>query len=236
MKKKSLLFLAYGVIFLVGTVLACIFSKEKNSLFWISYGFWVAGLLAACAVSLQFISSDGKNFPSHFSLLFIVHLYWLISLVASFVTGFTGIRPLYAIGMHLLLIGVFAILYIALLMGKRHITEVENVRQRNRRSLKIQLSDLEQCRSSLRQRMPDISPDISATLDTLIDRVKFSYPVTVDEAKELDTQISVSIEGLKSIMESATNAEEAAPIMKRRIEELLTMVDNRNMRIRHLKE
>lgn len=232
MKKKTLVYVTYGTILLVGTILALIFVATKNALFWLSYGFVFAGLLASCAVSLQFLSSGRKDFPARFSLLFIVHLYWLLSLIASVIMGFAAIRPLYATGIHSLLIGVFAVLYIALLMGKGHITAVESVRQANRRDLKAQISDLEQCRNNIRQRMPDITPE----LDTLIDRVKFSYPVTVDEAKKLDAQILDSIEELKCMVESAVNTDEATPIIKQKTEELLLMVENRNIRIRHLKE
>lgn len=236
MKKETLVYITYSVIFMVGTILALIFSAEKNALFWISYGFVVVGLLVSCAVSVQFVNGNKKDFPTQFSLLFIVNLYWVISLAASVIMGFAAVRPLYATGIHVLLIGAFSVLYVALLIGKNHITVVESVRETKRRDLKTQISDLEQCQNVIRQRMPDISPDISAAFDTLIDKVRFSYPVTVDAAKELDTQISNSIAELKSIVESAVKTEGLAPIIKSKIEELLLMVENRNVRIRHLQK
>ncbi|MCM1509064.1 MAG: hypothetical protein NC177_18290 [Ruminococcus flavefaciens] len=221
MKNKNKSYVVLAILFIVFNVIAFAVPTSKTATFWIAYAFSVVAFAAQIGVC-KFAFKDDDKLKSKFlgvPLIYIGSVYLIIQLVAFAVFMAVSSIPSWVAAIVCTLI--FAVFVLSLIGGetaKKEIIKVEDKVQSKvffMKSLQVELESIAD---------QETDEEVKAVLLVLIDKVRFSDPISNDALAELESKISQKVEQLK-------NAEDKTML----INEISTLLSERDGKCRLLK-
>lgn len=209
-----------GIIFILITVVSLAIPTSKSAAFWIAYIFTVVAL--AVQIVLWKRTFDHKELKSKFLGFPIVHIgivYLVVQIAVLFVFVFAEKLPAWsALVICTVIAAMAAIFMIAVDVGR---TEVERVEQKVKgkvfyiKNLQVDIEILASAEKDTK---------IKAQLELLAEKIRFSDPMSSEQLSSLEEKITIAVENLKS-------SDDKLKI----IEEINSLLDERNMKCKILK-
>jgi len=239
MNKKSVLLIT-GILAILFSLLFLVIHPVTN-VFIISYVFAMFGLVGLCW-SVWYVLDNKRNYPWIASVPITITTYLIIQLVISTIfvlfeqlskwnVGAAGLINLisqlqFAPGWYLLIHSVLLLIFvIRIVMLKSGATYIET-RDEQIKSKDIFVKSLQVEIDLLTSQTTDTQ--IKTRLSSLADKVRFSDPMSADSLQPLERRLMSKIIELKDIL----NEQSIAIAL---IDEVTTMLDERNMKCKLLK-
>lgn len=222
MKKNSVKgYISLGILFVLITVIAFAVPTEKTGAFWVAYLFTAAAIAAQIAVWKTAFGAE-QTLKSKFLGLPVVHIgavYLVVQLIVFAVFLFVPALPVWSAVVVCAVIA--AVSALCMIGGQAGRGEIERVEQKTRqktfyiRSLQADIELLARA---------ETDEALRAKLTQLAEKIRFSDPMSSDALAGLEEQIAQRAEALKT-------AADKAPL----IDELFSLVDERNIKCKLLK-
>ena len=222
MKKNNLMsYLALGIVFALFNVIAFVIPTDKTATFWTAYAFSVVAF--AVQIPLWKIALGKKDsLKSKFLGIPVVHVgitYLIIQLIAFAVFMILPTLPVWlAVVVCAIILAISALCAIAGQAGANEISRLEEKIKVKRAFIQFLQTDIEM----LVERETDA--EIKAALSKLVEKVRFSDPMSHEMLSELESRISAKVEKMKTAADK-----------KALIAEVTTLLTERNKKCKILK-
>ncbi len=201
---------------------------ERANIFWITYGFTMFALLSQIIICI--VASGKENTLKSkflgFSILYLGSFYLFLQLVAGFIIMFFAadtINQNVAFLIYSIILGVSAILIMSVDLSRVEIKRVENKVSPKVFYIKSLQSDIE----VLVDRC--VNESIKKSLASLAESLRFSDPMSSEELFSIESKIENKVRELRSM------DLEAEEIVKKEIDEVKLLVEERNNKCKLLK-
>lgn len=222
MKKNHLMsYLALGIVFVLFNVVAFVIPTEKTATFWTAYAFSVVAF--ALQIPLWRIALGKKDtLKSKFLGIPVIHVvltYLIVQLIAFAVFKILPTLPSWlTIIACTVILAVSALCAIAGQAGANEINRVEEKIKVKRAFIQFLQTDIEM----LVEAETDV--ETKAELKKLVEKVRFSDPMSHEMLGELESRISAKVEEMKTATDK-----------KGLIAEVTTLLTERNKKCKILK-
>lgn len=228
MKKNSgfISFLAVELIVLiVFNLLAFVIPFNRTPTFWFAYVFTMAAILISFGTSFYAFSGSKRSKFYGISLIYISWIYLVVQVGVGILFMSLSTVP-YQVPLLLcsIIMAAYLVGMIASDSAKEYIEEIDRtIKQKTFfiRSIQLDLQELFENASD---------PALQAQMKNLIDEVKCSDPVSIDQLSDMESRIEERVNTLSLLMEAGNNAEalhEAKEIRKQ--------IERRNEKMKLLK-
>lgn len=199
MKKLGFYISIIVIIMAVYSVLSILLTSEKDTVFWIGYGFFMFSLIITGIITL--ISTRGRSaaFPVEISSITISSIYVFCVFAINLIFGYMfQIETRLFLSIQIICLGIFAILTLLIQQAKDVIIKQNNNTNGKIYELQTLIYDFEKIKSKLSD-LPQVTRKKSVQLmDCLLDELHFSnFPSNVD-VSELDEKIRFKATSLSS--------------------------------------
>lgn len=210
-----------GILFVVVTIVAFAIPLPKTAAFWVAYIFTAIAFAVQIAVWKKALSED-KPLKSKFLGLPVVHIstvYLILQIVALAVFTAKPLLPMWiALIAGAIILGISAVCMIASDIGREEIQRVDAKVRKKVFYIKELQADVEMLAEG------ETDASVKSALNQLSEKIRFSDPMSSDELRELEEQITRKISQLKAV-------EDKLPI----VNEIDLLLTERNKKCKILK-
>ena len=198
-KNKTRLYLTIVIIFVLFSVLAFAIPFEKNTVFWLSYGFGVLALAVQLIVQPHALDLDGHDVRSKFygfPLTRIATAYLVVQLILSLtfmvLCKYVDVKTWVPFVAYVLIFGISAIGFIAADAMKEEVERQDTVHKANVGTMRALQSKAvfvaSQCEDA----------ETKKTLDSFSEALRFSDPVSNAATADIEENLTGLLEELGS--------------------------------------
>lgn len=203
----ALYWIVFGIIFVVGTVLAFLLAPEYTPTFWTSYIFTVIALVGLC-ISGTFLKDKFRNIFANIPFIYIAWFYLIIELIVTLLFGIIFTIPVTIyIAIHLILFAIFLILFILMIMGRRVIVEVHDSPKVDVQKKLNLIEDVKSIEELYVELPDDKRKELSRIIEAIEEDIRYSDPVVPPTLLYLDEEIKESLTSLYTEIENMKTAE-----------------------------
>lgn len=184
------------IVLAVYNIIAFLLPVMRNTTFWVAYGFTNAsilmtGLVILGALDIQNIKGKFENMP----IVYVAITYFVLQCIIGFVEIYYPMNFRYSILINVVLLGLSIIGLLIVNTGKKEIERVETKVQEKVLYIRELQADLET--------VVDTIADVSTkkTLQTLIETVRFSDPMSHSQLSTIENQIQNKVQKITQIPE-----------------------------------
>lgn len=201
--------LIYLIIFAIFNLLVFIIFKNRNGVFWLSYGFMTVSILVQIFCSFTSLKSRDVEATFFGIPLFSLSLYYFFAamFVGLVFMIFQSAPMALALVLQILVLAIFAIVMILSVMGRDTVQAQNDVIKENVTSMRVQYVKVEALMNSAED------PALKSALKNLWETVRYSDPMTNDAVADLDMEIKGAMNELRILCED--DAAEAVKCCKR---------------------
>lgn len=195
--------LIYVIIFAVFNLLVFLIFKEKNNVFWLSYGF--ACMAFAIHIGSMFFALRTLETEAVFMGIPLASLsfyYFFAAVFAALVFMVFQVAPFkLALVIHILILAVYMAVAILALMARDVVQDVSDTVKENVAAIKTLNVDIDVL-------IPQVSdPSLKKALKKVSETVKYSDPMSNEAVAEIEQQIMQMVNELRIHIENNNNAE-----------------------------
>lgn len=237
MRKKTLPYLIYLIVILVYSFLSILLTKEKTDVFWCGFVFVILAVLISAALTFISVEKNSSAFPIELSLISFSYIYVIIALLVNLVFGKVLTLPFRVfISIHIVCLGLFAIITILLMLSKGHIAKQNDEVKAQLCQLQLLIGDVEKIRSKLSDLPAGIRTPVTKLIDKVAEKIRFSEYSTEENILQIDNNIRTNLDKLvDEINNMAEKQSENTKIVESYVNSILQLVDDRNMQIKTAK-
>lgn len=196
MKKSNIRFgIIIGILLIIYNLLVFVIPFEKNSIFWLSYGFTLDAFVIA-AVSLVIAFRSGKDITSKFygfPIAKVGLIYLLVQVILCFV--FMGLSKWIPISVGVIVYAValgFAVIGLVVTDTVRDHIQHQDIKLRN------DVSVIRTAQAKLNQMVTQCNNnDVAAAVAALADELRFSDPVSAHALSEVEADLIAIIDEIQ---------------------------------------
>lgn len=224
-KNRNYILGALAIVVLLFNIFLVIFNKSYNNVFWLAYSFIMFSFLL---IGINIVFNTRKIKDANIlgiPLLYLTLLYFVLNFVLNFIfILFTNLNMKYVAISDFTLLSIYAVIVLLSLAGEKYIKDSTNkvkektnfIKKLNATLLNIAISTVDEI---LKEKIKNVA-----------EIVEYSDPISSDELKELEGEISKNV--LKLEQNIASNNYDEVPKNINLIEKL---IKERNFKIKTLK-
>jgi hypothetical protein len=237
MRKKTLPYLIYLIVILVYSFLSILLTKEKTDVFWCGFVFAILAVFISAALTFISVEKNSSAFPIELSLISFSYIYVIIALLVNLIFGKVLTLPFRVfISIHIVCLGLFAIITILLMLSKWHIAKQNDEVKAQLCQLQLLIGDVEKIRSKLSDLPAGIRTPVTKLIDKVAEKIRFSEYSTDENILQIDNNIRTNFDKLvDEINNMAEKQSENTKIVESYVNSILQLVDDRNMQIKTAK-
>ncbi len=195
--------LIYVIIFAVFNLLVFLIFKEKNNVFWLSYGF--ACMAFVIHIGSMFFALSTLETEAVFMGIPLASLslyYFFAAVFAAVVFMAFQVAPFkLALVIHILILAVYLVVAILALMARDVVQDVNDTVKENVAAIKTLNVDIDVL-------IPQVSdPSLKKALKKVSETVKYSDPISNEAVAEIEQQIMQTVNELRIHIENNNNTE-----------------------------
>jgi len=199
MKKQGVYISIIAIIMAVYSALSILLTSQRNTVFWIGYGFFIFSLVVMSLITLVSTRRRSAAFPIEISTITFSSIYVLSVFVINLIFGYIfHIEPRVFTSIQIICLGIFTILTLLMQLTKAGIIKQNNDANGKIYEVQILMYDFEKIKSKLSD-MPEVTRKKSVQLiDSLLDELRFlDFSSSVD-VSDLDNNIRFKATSLSS--------------------------------------
>jgi len=222
-KEAKSFVLIYAIVAVIFTLLTLIIPFEKPAASWVMFAFSLFSVAGGCAISLYAFgkSNELKSKFYGYPVFRIGFIYTAVQLALSILMYFVGafVNLPYWVGVLISVLpaGMAAIGVIAADSATQYVQEIENktvIATGTIRKFNVDIAGvLDICKNE----------DARAPLKKLVERFKYSDPVSSEATEEQEQEIKIEIENLKKIINT-----ESTEVVIDKIQNISNLLSSRN--------
>ena len=194
-KNKGMAYAVLAIVFVLFNVIAFAVPTAKTSTFWIAYVFAAVAFVSQIAI-WKFAFKGADTLKSKFlgiPLISVGITYLIIQLITFTIFMAFPIAPSWiAIVVCALILGISAISLIGTETGREEINRVEEKVEKKVFYIKSLQVDIEMLASD------ETDDDIKAALTKLVEKIRFSDPMSNDVLADIEAEITAKVKELKT--------------------------------------
>lgn len=221
-KNQKIMMTVLLAAIVLGTYNALIFllTKERESVFWITYVFTSLSCILACGYLIydQIKNQTLKEKYTGLSLSFLVMGYFGVQLVINVLLLAFAASAKVAVALEVLLLAIVSVFFLLTLIGKKSVDTVGAEIKESTEFIRIMLLEV--------QDMEDKTEDavILKKLKVLEDAVRYSDPVSIEQVTEMENRLKSQMTELDMQIEEKSDA------ILVTVEKILKTLQKRNRR------
>lgn len=190
MKKQGAYISIIAIIMIVYSALSISLTSDRNTVFWIGYGFLIFSLVVMGMITLVSTHRRSTAFPIEISIITFSSIYVFSVFIVNLVFGcIFKTDPKVFTSIQIICLAIFAILTLLMQLTKAEIIKQNNDANEKIYKVQILVYDFEKIKSKL-SAMPEASRKKSVQLiDSLLDELRFSDFSSSTDVSDLDNKI-----------------------------------------------
>ena len=233
MKKQSVYIVIIAIIMAVYSVLSILLTSDRNTVFWIGYGFLIFSLIVMGLITFLSTRKRSAAFPIEISNITFSSIYVLCVFVINLIFGYIfHIEPRVFTSIQIICLGIFAILTLLMQLTKARIIKQNNDANGKIYEVQILMYDFEKIKSKLSDMPQDSRKESVQLIDSLLDELRFSGFSSSADVSDLDNKIRFKVTSLSSEADNLVEIQaDDLSAFKVSVNEIKQLIQERNRQI-----
>lgn len=235
------------IVFVITVVLLSVIAfllLEETDYFWVTYAFTLAAALLFFTVIFYYLSDKNRTireFPANAPYAYIAIQYIVIEVIlaAAFclIGGLIGLDIIYYVCAELVLALVFGIRMVLAFGAKTAVMGVEYSARANTQSWQMIAADIQATQAKSEALPVEIRTEVSQTLRSLYEAIRYSDPVSYDSLSVIENQIRQGIANTGDEVDRLLNGQSNdMSKIKTAVNAVERLIEDRNNRAKILKK
>lgn len=236
MKKQGVYIVIIAIIMAVYSVLSILLTSDRNTVFWIGYGFLIFSLIVMGLITLVSTRRRSTAFPIEISNITFSSIYVLCVFVINLIFGYIfHIEPRVFTSIQIICLGIFAILTLLMQLTKARIIKQNNDANGKIYEVQILMYDFEKIKSKLSDMPQDSRKESVQLIDSLLDELRFSGFSSSADVSDLDNKIRFKATSLSSEADNLVEIQaDDLSAFEVSVNEIKQLIQDRNRQIKLL--